>query len=81
MAAYNMNRRDHDDVDPPPAGQRLAESGDRGLLAGHSALRHLGQAEGALPEDGPPPQPLVAGGVLRLLLQEEQAKEPQVSAE
>ncbi|GIY17580.1 hypothetical protein CEXT_778071 [Caerostris extrusa] len=47
----------HGDQSPrPPAGQWLAEPGDRGLFPGHSAQRHLRQAEGALPEDGPTPE-------------------------
>ncbi|GFQ83736.1 uncharacterized protein TNCT_183901 [Trichonephila clavata] len=70
------NRRFHDDGSSPPAGQRLVESGHRGLFAGHAAQRHLSQAEGAVPEDGPTSQSLIPGG---LLLAQEQTQEPQPS--
>ncbi|GFT10632.1 uncharacterized protein NPIL_215621 [Nephila pilipes] len=69
-----IRRRFHDDGSSPPVGQRLAKPGHRGFFAGHAAQRHLGQAEGALPEDGPTPKPLVPGG---LVLTQEQAQKPQ----
>ncbi|GFX65188.1 hypothetical protein TNCV_4820791 [Trichonephila clavipes] len=69
-----FGRRFHDDCSSSPAGQRLVKPGHRGLLAGHTAQRHLSQAEGAVPEDGPTSQSLVAGG---LFLAQEQTQEPQ----
>ncbi|GFY53660.1 hypothetical protein TNIN_167221 [Trichonephila inaurata madagascariensis] len=72
-----IRRRFHDDCSSPPAGQRLVKPGHRGLFAGHAAQRHLSQAEGAVPEDGPTSQSLIPGG---LVLAQEQTQESQVSA-